>query len=79
VSYGDRLPDQMDDSEFEDRLACAYRSKFLSASDRDFLSDIDAKHDEWGDEMFFSEAQARYLRMLSVRGGYRPATRGATA
>lgn len=56
--------------EFEDRLEAANRATHLNENDRDFLFDIEAKHDQYGEDAFFSEAQARYLNMLSVRGGY---------
>jgi hypothetical protein len=75
VSYpyaDEHVGDHYDEGEFEDRVACAWDSKYLSDNDQEFLSDIEAKFDEYGDEMFFSDAQAKYLNMLSVRGGYRP-------
>ncbi len=70
---GERLTDHMDAAEFEERLARAWESPRLTDHDREFLADVEANHAEWGDDLFFSAAQARYLRLLSVRGGYRPA------
>ncbi|MGO8827838.1 MAG: hypothetical protein ACLQT5_01195 [Steroidobacteraceae bacterium] len=67
---GDHIGDHYSDEEFFDRLEAANSASFLADNDAEFLADIESKHDQYGDRMFFSDAQARYLNMLSVRGGY---------
>jgi hypothetical protein len=67
---GERLSDHLD-FDFDSRMAYALKAK-LTTGDRGFLADIDEKHDEWGEDMFISDRQVRYLQMLAVRGGWRP-------
>jgi hypothetical protein len=63
-----RLSDHFSVEEFLDLLAAAYDSPDLSESDLDFLADIESKYDRWGDQMFFSDRQADYLKSLAARG-----------
>jgi hypothetical protein len=67
---GDHIGDHYTDAEFFERLDAANSATYLTDNDQEFLADIESKHDQYGDRMFFSDAQARYLNMLSVRGGY---------
>jgi len=71
---GDRLSDQYEGggSDFEDRVACARKAPKLTGDQEQFLDDIEGKYDEYGEDMFFSIKQRRYLQMLAVRGGWRP-------
>jgi hypothetical protein len=67
-----RLEDhETSDDEFYELVECAWEGN-LSENDEEFLLDITEKNDKWGAQMFFSEAQSRYLHMLAVRGGWQP-------
>lgn len=54
--------------DFLERLAVAYDAPGLTDSDLQFLADIESKFDQWGERMFFSDAQAGYLDSLAERG-----------
>jgi hypothetical protein len=58
---------------FEELLDYARASRSLSSNAEEFLDDIEAKHDRWGEDMYFSEAQLDYLMSLAHRGGWRSA------
>jgi hypothetical protein len=63
-----RLRDHYGLEEFLERIAAANDASDLTDNDLDFLSSIESKYDRWGDEMFFSDAQADYLEALAARG-----------
>jgi hypothetical protein len=77
-SHLERLEDHYSEEDFLERLSFANEAPKLTARDLDFLASIEAKFDEYGEQMFFSEAQYKYLQGLAIRGGWRPAKQQGT-
>ena len=68
----ERLTDHYSTDEFERRHDAACDAEpILSEREMQFVRDIWSKYMQYGENMFFSEAQRRYLQMLAVRGGWR--------